>query len=88
MSNLFALLSKTFKVSERLPGFGQLVVNISYLARGWTKSAAWDVEDEDFLTAATSHLESLKRLEPSQLTAQGNFAHVQEKQREKALAAA
>lgn len=42
--------------------FGQLVVNISYLARGWTKSAAWDVEDEEFLKAATSYLDDLRHV--------------------------
>ena len=62
--------------------FGQLVVNISYLAKGWTKSAAWDVEDEEFLSAATSYLESLKRLEPNPLPAQAALAQLQEKQRE------
>ncbi len=41
--------------------FGQLVVNISCMARGWTKSAAWDVEDEEFLKAATSYLDNLRR---------------------------
>lgn len=42
--------------------FGQLVVNISYMARGWTKPAPWDVEDEEFLKAATSYLEDLRRV--------------------------
>ena len=42
--------------------FGQLVVNISYMARGWTKSAPWDVEDEEFLKAAASYLENLRRV--------------------------
>lgn len=45
--------------------FGQLIVNISYLARGWTKSAPWDVEDEEFLKAATSYLENLRRIDRS-----------------------
>lgn len=62
--------------------FGQLVVNISYLARGWTKSAAWDVEDEEFLQAATSYLESLKRLEPNPLKTQDRLARLQEEKRE------
>ena len=62
--------------------FGQLVVNISYLACGWTKSAAWDVEDVEFLQAAISYLESLKRLEPSLLAAQEHLARLQEKQLE------
>ena len=61
--------------------FGQLVVNISYLARGWTKSAAWDVEDAEFLTAATSYLESLKRMDTSALVSPVPVKHVQEKER-------
>jgi hypothetical protein len=37
--------------------FGQLVVNLSYLARDYTNEAIWDVEDEEFLAAAQEHLE-------------------------------
>ena len=47
--------------------FGQLVVNISHAANGWTKSAAWDVEDEGFLEAARSYLNDLKRIDPQLL---------------------
>jgi hypothetical protein len=36
--------------------FGQLVVNLSYLARAYTNEAIWDVEDEEFLAAAQEHL--------------------------------
>lgn len=50
--------------------FGQLVVNISYMARGWTKSAPWDVEDEEFLKAATSYLENLRHVGRGNPTAQ------------------
>ena len=63
--------------------FGQLVVNISYLAKGWTKSAPWDVEDEEFLKAATSYRESLERVDPSDLTPQ---AHLQANPREQVVA--
>lgn len=62
--------------------FGQLVVNISYLARGWTKSAAWDVEDDEFLKAAAAYLESLKRIDTSALVSPAPVTHVQEKERE------
>ena len=62
--------------------FGQLVVNISYLAQGWTKSAAWDVEDSKFLTAATSYLESLKRIDTSALASPAPAKHVQKTERE------
>ncbi len=62
--------------------FGQLVVNISYLAQGWTKSAAWDVEDDKFLMAATSYLESLKRTDRGALVSPVPVKHTQGKERE------
>ncbi|MBI1904581.1 MAG: hypothetical protein HYS13_26090 [Planctomycetia bacterium] len=37
--------------------FGQLVANVSYLAKGPTNEAIWDVEDEELLDAARKHLE-------------------------------
>jgi hypothetical protein len=40
--------------------FGQLVTNVAYWARGATDTAAWDVEDEELLQAALSHLEQQK----------------------------
>ncbi len=42
--------------------FGQLVANISFLAKGPVKSATYDVEDEEFLKAATSYLENLRQV--------------------------
>ena len=36
--------------------FGQLVANLSYLAKGPTNEAIWDVEDGEFLAAARKHL--------------------------------
>ena len=62
--------------------FGQLVVNISYLARGWTKSAPWDVEDVEFLKAATSYLENLKRVDTSAFVSPVGVKNAQEKERE------
>lgn len=50
--------------------FGQLIVNISYMAMGWTKSAPWDVADEEFLKAARSYLENLRRFDIRNQTAQ------------------
>ena len=64
--------------------YGQLVVNISYLARGWTKSAAWDVEDDEFLKAATAYLESLKRIDTNAFASPAPVTHIQEKERETA----
>lgn len=39
---------------------GQLVANLSYLARGPSAESIWDMEDEELLTAARKHLENLR----------------------------
>ena len=44
--------------------FGQLIANLSYMARGPSNEAIWDVEDDKFLEAARRHLEE-RRKEPS-----------------------
>jgi hypothetical protein len=55
------------RVLEELSGlcpevrFGQLIANLSYLARGATTEAIWDMEDEELLAAAKSHLDNLQR---------------------------
>jgi hypothetical protein len=36
--------------------FGQLVANLSYLAKGPTNEAIWDMEDHELLLAARKHL--------------------------------
>ena len=36
--------------------FGQLIANLSYMAKGPTNEAIWDVEDEQLLEAARKHL--------------------------------
>lgn len=36
--------------------FGQLIANLSYLAKGPSNEAIWDVEDEELLAAARKHL--------------------------------
>jgi len=36
---------------------GQLIVNLSYLARGLSPEPAWDMEDDELLEAARKHLE-------------------------------
>ena len=36
---------------------GQLMANLSYLARGLSNEAIWDMEDEELLTAARKNLE-------------------------------
>jgi hypothetical protein len=39
---------------------GQLVANLSYLARGPANESVWDVEDTELLAAARKHLEDLR----------------------------
>ena len=36
---------------------GQLMANLSYLARGLSNESIWDMEDEELLEAARRHLE-------------------------------
>lgn len=45
--------------------FGQLIANLSYLAKGPTNEAIWDVEDEELLAAARKHLEERRKKEVS-----------------------
>jgi hypothetical protein len=47
------------ELSEVVPEvrLGQLMANLSYLARGLSKEAIWDMEDEELLEAARKHLE-------------------------------
>ena len=35
--------------------FGQLIANLSYLAKGPSNEAIWDMEDEELLAAARKH---------------------------------
>lgn len=49
--------------------FGQMVANLSYLARDWTNAAIWDVEDEEFLSAAREQLKLRRQSQGSS----GNF---------------
>ena len=47
------------ELSELVPEvrFGQLIVNLSYLARGLSNESIWDMEDDELLTVARKHLE-------------------------------
>ena len=47
------------ELSELCPEvrFGQLMANLSYLAKGPANGAIWDLEDEELLAAARKHLE-------------------------------
>ena len=41
--------------------FGQLIVNLSYIARGPSPEAVWDMEDDELLAATKSHLGDYER---------------------------
>ena len=38
--------------------FGQLIANLSYLARGLANESIWDMEDDELLEAAREHLKA------------------------------
>lgn len=50
------------ELSEAAPEvrLGQLVANLSYLARGPAAESIWDMEDAELLAAARKHLEDLR----------------------------
>ena len=41
--------------------FGQLIVNLSCIARGPNPEAVWDMEDDELLAATRSHLEDYEK---------------------------
>jgi hypothetical protein len=47
------------ELSEVVPEvrLGQLIVNLSYMARGLSNESIWDMEDDELLAAARRHLE-------------------------------
>ncbi len=55
------LLRVLGELGEQAPDvrFGQLLVNLSYMARSFTAEAIRDAEDEELLEAAKVHLEEL-----------------------------
>jgi hypothetical protein len=55
------LLQVLGELGEQAPDvrFGQLLANLSYMAKSFTAEAIWDVEDEELLGAARVHLEEL-----------------------------
>ncbi|SPE34724.1 hypothetical protein SBA6_40009 [Candidatus Sulfopaludibacter sp. SbA6] len=55
------LLNLLEELSECTPSvrFGQLIANLSYLAKGPTNEAIWDAEDAELLAAARKHLREL-----------------------------
>ena len=47
------------ELSEAAPEvrFGQLLANLSYMARGLANESIWEMEDDELLEAARKHLE-------------------------------
>ncbi|HEV3255749.1 MAG TPA: hypothetical protein VG013_02600 [Gemmataceae bacterium] len=47
------------ELSELVPEarLGQMIVNLSYLARGLSNESIWDMEDDELLNVARKHLE-------------------------------
>ena len=41
--------------------FGQLIANLSVIARGPTPEAVWDMEDDELLDAVKSHIADYER---------------------------
>lgn len=56
------LLTAIAELSEHSPSvrFGQLIANLSYLAKGPTNEAIWDTEEGELLAAAREHLSALR----------------------------
>lgn len=54
------------ELSEACPEvrLGQLMANLSYLARGLSNESIWDMEDEELLQAARKHLEQWRADRP------------------------
>src|SRR5712692_5432054 len=61
---IFHVLSDLSECSPKTR-LGQLVANLSYLAKGPTNEAIWDVEDGELLAAARKHLIELRNKEVS-----------------------
>jgi hypothetical protein len=61
------ILQVLAELSECCPDvrLGQLIANLSYLAKGPTNEAIWDVEDEELLAAARKHLEERRSRQSS-----------------------
>jgi len=56
-SELFDILRELSEVAPDVR-LGQLILNLSYMARGLEDSSAWEIEDTELLTIAKHHLET------------------------------
>lgn len=50
-------------LDEHIPEvrFGQLIANLSVIARGPAPESVWDMEDDELLRAARDHIEDFER---------------------------
>ena len=57
------ILRELSELIEHTPDirFGQLIANLSVIARGPTPEAVWDMEDDELLEAVKSHVEDFAR---------------------------
>jgi hypothetical protein len=57
------ILRELSQLVEHCPDirFGQLIVNLSCIARGPSPEAVWDMEDDELLAATKSHIEDYER---------------------------
>ncbi len=57
------ILSALSELVEHTPDvrFGQLIANLSVIARGPTPEAVWDMEDDELLEAVKCHIEDHNR---------------------------
>ena len=61
------------RLSELRPEIrlGQLLVNLSYMARGMKVESIWDMEDEELVAAATKHIDQWQALHQRRASAAG-----------------
>jgi len=57
------ILRSLSELVEHTPNvrFGQLIANLSVIARGPTPEAVWDMEDDELLQAVRSHIKDYDR---------------------------
>lgn len=60
---VLAVLAQLSEVAPEIR-LGQLMANLSYLARDLSSEAIWDMEDSELLEAAKTHLETMRRRTP------------------------
>jgi len=56
---IFRVLEEISAISPDVR-IGQLIANLSYIARGPSAESIWDMEDDQLLAAARKHLEDLR----------------------------